>query len=291
MRYGRIGCAALALAVLAVLAGCRGQQTSAHGPSASASPTAAPDAIRGFDLDSAAWHHPMLNPLLRARTEHGDPTVTLHGGKATATLDDGARATCRRTGDPVYGDVGSGVQVVAAGLTCTGGVNDYTAYYVWHWDAARRTAVQDDQPLVTGAHCGNEVRSVRYVRHAFRLTVGLGQPDSSCADSDTGRTAYTYSVAYRHGYLMRVAPERGAVRECALNDGDMHQLHGVTLHADRDDRSPVVYRPKGVATLWTVGDRDYYESTDDLTGKPVRWQFVRANLAHGYICGYREVPA
>lgn len=283
----------LALGVLAVT-GCGpgGTSSATHGGSASphpGSPSAAPDAIRGFDFGSAAWHHPMLNTMLRARTQRGDRTLTLHDGRGRGSTPDGAPVSCRGAGAPVYGDIGGGSQVAAAGLVCSAGVNEYTAYYVWRWDAAKRTAVQDDQPLVVGEHCGSAVRTVAYRDHAFAITVGLGMPDSSCADSDRSRTPYRYTVVERDGFLMRSTPERGAVRECALNNGDLHQLRGVTLYADRDASSPVVYRPKGLATLWTVGGHDYYESTDDLTGAKTRWQFVRANLPHGYVCGYRQV--
>ncbi|BCJ36261.1 hypothetical protein Athai_37640 [Actinocatenispora thailandica] len=288
-----IAAAGLAVAALAVTGcGANGTPRAAHGGSGSpraGSSGPAPDAIRRFDFGSAAWHHPMLNTMLRARTQHGDRTLTLHDGRGTGSTADGGPVSCRGAGAPVYGDIGGGAQVAAAGLVCSAGVNDYTAYYVWRWDAAHHTAVQDDQPLVVGEHCGSEVRTVAYRDHAFRITVGLGRLDSSCAESDHDRTPYSYSVVQRDGFLMRSAPEKGAVRECALNDGDMHQLKGVTLYADRDASSPVVYRPKGLATLWTVGAHDYYESTDDLTGKTTRWQFVRANLPHGYLCGYRQV--
>ena len=293
MRRRCIAAGLLALsAVAATGCGSGGGQREAHDGSATpraGSPSAAPDAIRGFDFGAAAWHHPMFNTLLRARTEPGDETLRLHDGRGKGSTADGAPVDCRGAGAPVYGDIGGGRQVAAAGLVCTAGVNDYTAYYVWRWDPAKHTAVQDDQPLVVGQHCGSAVQTVAYRDHAFRITVGLGKIGASCAESDHHRTPYPYSVVDRDGFLMRRTPEQGAVREYALNNGDMHQLRGVTLYADRDASSPVVYRPKGLATLWTVGDHDYYESTDDLTGKTTRWQFVRANLPHGYVCGYRQV--
>jgi hypothetical protein len=288
-----IAAGALALGALAVTAcDSDGTHRAAHGGSASprtGSPSATPDAIRGFDFGAAAWHHPMLNTMLRARTQPGDRTLMLHDGRGAGSTPDGAPVSCRGAGPPVYGDIGGGDVVAAAGLVCSAGVNDYTAYYVWRWDPAKRTAVQDDQPLVVGEHCGSAVRTVAYRDHAFAITVGLGRVDTSCAESDRDRTPYSYTVVERDGFLMRSKPEKGAVRECALNDGDVRRLRSVTLYADRDASSPVVYRTTGVATLRTVGDHDYYESTDDETGKKTRWQFVRARLPHGYVCGYRQV--
>jgi hypothetical protein len=291
VRRRRAGLALAVVLVVAALAACDGARPAPRAAT-SATPSAAPDAIRHFDLAESTWHHPMLNPALRARTERGDRTIRLHGGLARARLaDGGGEVTCQLADTPVYGDLGDGVQSLAAGLNCQASNGDYTAWYVWRWDAARHTAVQGDEPLVVGERCGDEVRAVGYAQRALRITVGLGNPEDSCADMSRHRTAYTYSVALRDGHLMRVSPEKGALRECAGLRGEMKQVTGLTLYVTRDARSPVAYRTTGRATLWYDTGTDYYEPDTDLTGAATHWQFVRATLPHGYVCGYRKVPS
>ncbi|HEY3504773.1 MAG TPA: hypothetical protein VGN37_18565 [Actinocatenispora sp.] len=289
MRLRPAGLALAAVLAIAALTAC-GQDRPA--PSPSASPSASADAIRHFDLAESTWRQPMLNPTLRARTERGDPTIRLHGGLARGQLaDGGGEVTCHLVDSPVYGDLGDGVQSLAAGLNCQAGNGDYTAWYVWRWDAAKHTAVQGVEPLVSGERCGDEVRTVAYGHRALTITVGLANPQESCADMSRNRTAYTYTVALRDGHLMRVSPVKGALRECATVTGDVRSVTGVTLYVTRDAHSPVVYRASGATTLWSVPGKDYYEPETDLTGAATHWQFVRAKVANGYVCGYRKVSS
>ncbi|MGA8112962.1 MAG: hypothetical protein WCA46_04795 [Actinocatenispora sp.] len=286
----RLVALAVAGSLVLAVAGCDpgGAPRAARGPGALGAAL-----IRQFDFRNARYHHAYLNDGLREHTAPGDPTVRLAGGAGTGRTATGAPVRCTQRGHPVFGDLGDGHLSAAVALRCEAGTGTSTAWSIWRWDGERHTAEQSDEPIAEDARCGDAVDGVRYSRHSFVVDVHQVRADSdaSCDRAQAHRSPARYGVSLRHGYLMRVSPRAGSLRECVRNSGATRSRHGMTVWTTRDARSPVVHRASDGASVVPVGGTDYYEDSGDLGGHPGRrWEFVRVTEPGGaHYCGYRQV--